>query len=63
MVRGLHQLFLRRQEAIAEARRRRSIGSYWQQQQNLERQSFGSQAAPDVDQAIKQIDPEQANRD
>ena len=63
MVRGLHQLFRRRQEAIAEARRQRSIASYWQQQKNLERQSFGPEAASDVDQAIKQIDPAQAHRD
>jgi hypothetical protein len=63
MVRGLHQLFLRHQEAAAEARRRRSIASYWRQQRNLERQSIGSEAAPDVDQAIKPIDQGQAQRD
>lgn len=63
MVRGLHQLFVRRQEAIAEARRRRSIARFWQQQENLERQSLRSEAPLDGDRAIKQIGPDQARRD
>jgi hypothetical protein len=47
ILRALDQLFARRQDAIAEARQRRLITRSWQDQGNLERQSFASQVAPD----------------
>jgi hypothetical protein len=56
ILRALDQLFARRQDAIAEARQRRLIKRSWQDQGNLERQSFASQAAPDLDQSIESLE-------
>ena len=61
-LKGLDQLFARRQDAIANARQRRWIARSWQDRGNVERQSFAPLGTPDLTQAIEQIDLDQAHR-